>query len=91
MDCSHGCVYFYRTASLSGRAPIELRLYQTRVLQQLADGKNWILVLPTGGGKTEVALQHTLNLLQANLSAKTVFVVPNIVLANQQAGTAIPL
>ena len=83
--------YLYRTASLSGQAPVQLRQYQTRVLQQLADGKNRILVLPTGGGKTEVALQHTLALLQADPSTKTVFVVPNIVLATQQAGTAIPI
>ena len=70
-----------RTAALSGSAPSELRGYQQRVLQRLAAGENIVLVLPTGGGKTEVALQHTLALLQEDASAKTFLLVPNIALA----------
>ena len=55
---------------------------------RLAAGENIILVLPTGGGKTEVALQHSLAVLRAEPGAKIVMLVPNIALAYQQAGNA---
>ena len=48
-----------------------------------------MMVMPTGSGKTEVALQHTLHLLKADPGARVVFLVPNNALASQQAGTTV--
>lgn len=72
---------------LAAAPPSELRGYQQRPLERLAAGENILLVLPTGAGKTEVALQRTLALLRADPNAKTVMLVPNVTLAYQQAGT----
>ena len=47
------------------------------------------MVMPTGSGKTEVALQHTLHLLKADPGARVVFLVPNNALASQQAGMTV--
>lgn len=75
-----------RAASLEGEAPRALRQYQQRVLLRLSAGENIVLVLPPGEGKTEVAVRHTLTVLQADPAAKTIFLVPNLALAHQQAG-----
>jgi CRISPR-associated endonuclease/helicase Cas3 len=64
----------------------ELYPYQKRVLAALAEGKNLILVIPTGGGKTRAA---TLPFFQsclfadATLPGKAVYVTPMRVLATQ--------
>ena len=76
----------YRAAALSGAPAQQLRGYQKRVLQRLADGENLIMVAPPGAGKTEVALQHALAMLKADNLATTLFLVPNVTLAIQQAG-----
>ena len=70
----------------AGEPPKDLRQYQKRALSRLAAGENIVLVLPTGGGKTEVALRHILQLLRVDPAAKTVMLVPDIALAYQQAG-----
>ena len=62
----------------------DLRPYQERILEQ-AKTRNTIAVLPTGTGKTLIAVRlflHRLRLLSQ--SAKFAFVAPTRVLVNQQ-------
>nr|BBH92010.1 CRISPR-associated helicase/endonuclease Cas3 [Thermogemmatispora argillosa] len=64
--------------------------YQERVLQVLAQGRNVILVIPTGGGKTLAALLPFLQSCAFNdgtLPSKALYVTPMRVLAAQFMGT----
>lgn len=70
----------------SEAAPKVVRSYQQRALDRLSAGGNMLLVLPTGAGKTEVALRRAVVLLEADPEAKTIFVVNNVALVPQQTG-----
>ena len=64
-----------------------LRGYQTRLIAAASSGSgNHIIVLPTGTGKTRIAVELGRQLLEAQAKSRIVFLVPTVTLAEQQAG-----
>ena len=63
-----------------------LRDYQLRLVEAASSG-NHIIVLPTGTGKTRIAVELGRRLLKAKPTNRIVFLVPTVTLAEQQAGT----
>jgi len=62
--------------------PVTLRPHQQRALEAMAEHNKGQIIVPTGGGKTFIMIQHALQQLQSG--PKTIVVVaPRILLANQ--------
>lgn len=75
-----------RKAGAAPPPPKSLRTYQQRLLEAAKQGGNWIIVAPTGSGKTDVAVAYAVHVLQRDHSARVVFLAPTVALAEQQAG-----
>eukprot|EP00731_Ephydatia_muelleri_P008623 Em0004g961a len=60
------------------------RAYQNELAQPGIEGKNYIISLPTGAGKTLIAGMIIANHLQKNPDGKVIFTVPKEHLAQQQ-------
>lgn len=67
---------------LSFKAP--LRTYQKRIIKEVT-GKNALVVLPTGSGKTRIAAEVTLRFMSTRKNVKILFLAPTCILAKQQA------
>ncbi|PIC50819.1 hypothetical protein B9Z55_001573 [Caenorhabditis nigoni] len=69
-------------------AELKLRTYQEELVQPALEGKNCVVVAPTGAGKTEVAIYAALNHIKERhnqkKAARVVLLVPKIPLVNQQ-------
>lgn len=69
-------------------AELKLRTYQEELVQPALEGKNCVIVAPTGAGKTEVAIYAALNHIRERHSegkaARVVLLVPKIPLVSQQ-------
>lgn len=69
-------------------AELKLRTYQEELVQPALEGKNCVIVAPTGAGKTEVAIYAALNHIRERQSeskaARVVLLVPKIPLVSQQ-------
>nr|KAG5689282.1 hypothetical protein BaRGS_033074 [Batillaria attramentaria] len=61
-----------------------LRPYQEKLLHPAREGKNVMIMLPTGTGKTYVVLKYVQEFLSKNKRARVVFLAPKIKLAEQQ-------
>uniref|UniRef100_A0A1I7T930 RNA helicase n=1 Tax=Caenorhabditis tropicalis TaxID=1561998 RepID=A0A1I7T930_9PELO len=72
----------------SSPAELSLRNYQEELVQPALEGKNSVIVAPTGSGKTEVAIYAALNHIRGRHSegraARVVMLVPKIPLVDQQ-------
>ncbi|DBA88746.1 TPA: hypothetical protein ACH3X1_004165 [Trebouxia sp. C0004] len=75
-----------RDAAPAEEATTQLRSYQQRALDHIKGGGNYILVAPTGSGKTRIAVELAGLLLQKTPEAKIVFLATTVALAQQQAG-----
>ena len=64
-------------------APV--RDYQQRLVEAAKTG-NHIIVLPTGSGKTRIAIELTRQLLSGDSAKRVVFLTPTVTLAQQQTG-----
>ncbi|XP_021049195.1 interferon-induced helicase C domain-containing protein 1 [Mus pahari] len=75
------------TKRASPEPELQLRPYQMEVAQPALDGKNVIICLPTGSGKTRVAVYITKDHLdkkkQASESGKVIVLVNKVMLAEQ--------
>lgn len=75
------------TKRASPEPELQLRPYQMEVAQPALDGKNIIICLPTGSGKTRVAVYITKDHLdkkkQASESGKVIVLVNKVMLAEQ--------
>ncbi|XP_051022089.1 interferon-induced helicase C domain-containing protein 1 [Acomys russatus] len=75
------------TQRTSPEPELQLRPYQMEVAQPALDGKNVIICLPTGSGKTRVAVYITKDHLdkkkQASESGKVIVLVNKVMLAEQ--------
>uniref|UniRef100_A0A8C6HMI2 RNA helicase n=1 Tax=Mus spicilegus TaxID=10103 RepID=A0A8C6HMI2_MUSSI len=76
-----------QTKRVSPEPELQLRPYQMEVAQPALDGKNIIICLPTGSGKTRVAVYITKDHLdkkkQASESGKVIVLVNKVMLAEQ--------
>lgn len=76
-----------QTKRTSPEPELQLRPYQMEVAQPALDGKNIIICLPTGSGKTRVAVYITKDHLdkkkQASESGKVIVLVNKVMLAEQ--------
>lgn len=75
-----------RKAAMAQPPLKSLRGYQQRLLEAAKQGGNWIIVAPTGSGKTDVAVAYAVHVLQRDHSARVLFLAPTVALAEQQAG-----
>ena len=72
------------------KVEIILRPYQTRIVGEVV-GKNSLIILPTGAGKTLIAVEAIANAFErratssSSSSLKAVFFVPTCLLVEQQA------
>ena len=63
---------------------ITLRPHQQSALDKIADASKGQIIVPTGGGKTLIAIMDAVRLLNASVTPQTIVVVaPRILLANQ--------
>jgi len=63
---------------------ITLRPHQSAALAKIADASRGQIIVPTGGGKTLIAIMDAVRLLNASVTPQTIVVVaPRILLANQ--------
>ena len=68
----------------TGTDLITLRPHQQAALDKLADASKGQIIVPTGGGKTLIAIMDAVRLLNASVTPQTLVVVaPRILLANQ--------
>nr|XP_026695030.1 probable ATP-dependent RNA helicase DHX58 isoform X2 [Ciona intestinalis] len=63
---------------------LKLRNYQLELAEQALQGNNSLIVAPTGTGKTLVAQHICTEHLRRNPNSKIVFLVPRVVLVEQQ-------
>lgn len=64
----------------------QLRSYQQQVVQMAQTNAHLIVVMPTGAGKTLIAIEHSAWVLKADPQQRVVFLAPTVALAQQQAG-----
>ena len=68
----------------TGNDLITLRPHQQSALDKIADASKGQIIVPTGGGKTLIAIMDAIRLLNASVTPQTIVVVaPRILLANQ--------
>ncbi|KAK7473368.1 hypothetical protein BaRGS_00035416 [Batillaria attramentaria] len=63
---------------------ITLRPYQEKLLHSAREGKNVMIVMPTGTGKTYVVLKYMQEFLSRSMYGRVMFLAPKIKLAEQQ-------
>jgi len=63
---------------------IKLRPHQTKALEKLTKHQRGQVIVPTGGGKTLVAIMDALRLLEASTEPQTIVVVAPRILLSQQ-------
>ena len=69
-----------------GRTNSTLHGYQQQLLNCISKGQNYIVVAPTGSGKTRIAVEIAGALLLRKADAKILFLAPTVALTEQQTG-----
>ncbi|XP_076807384.1 uncharacterized protein LOC143450638 isoform X2 [Clavelina lepadiformis] len=70
--------------SAGSKPELCLREYQDELATPALNGKNSMIVAPTGSGKTFVALKVCIEHLKSSSDAKVIFLVPRVPLVEQQ-------
>ncbi|CAK8690224.1 unnamed protein product [Clavelina lepadiformis] len=70
--------------SAGSKPELCLREYQDELATPALNGKNSMIVAPTGSGKTFVALKVCIEQLKSRSDAKVIFLVPRVPLVEQQ-------
>lgn len=69
-----------------GRTNSALHGYQQQLLNCVSNGQNYVVVAPTGSGKTRIAVETAGAVLQHKADAKVLFLAPTVALTEQQTG-----